>query len=446
MPRSPSQPLSDGRPPLVLLGGSVRSLAESAHRAGFAVHAADLFCDLDTIACARQAVSVAVAATDAPDERYPWSLRTAAAVFPREAAWCYSGALENHPAVIAAIASDRPLAGTAANVVRRLRNPRRLAAAARAAGLSVPLTLARPTGLPQDGSFLMKPRHGAAGRGIRRWTPEAYGEWAATAEREPLVWQRFVPGLPISAAYVMTANGARLLGASWQFIGGAWCRAGDFSWCGGVAARRGTAADPCRPFLAPLARLGDQLAARFRPRGAIGVDCIATDDGRLCVLEVNPRPTASMELHERLGAGSIAGLHVAACGLACGSRGAATHQDTANGSPDRAAAWSKAILFAAAPTPVTEDLLAAILDRRDAWTDTDGGWPAISDLPRPGQTIPSRAPLLTVFAPGDTADAAVAMLRSRVAMVASLLPDEPRQPAIRCGSDALAAGAAKCIR
>jgi predicted ATP-grasp superfamily ATP-dependent carboligase len=213
-----------------------------------------------------------------------------------------------------------------------------------------------------------------------------------------------------------------------------------------VAARRGTAADPCRPLLAPLERLGDQLAARFQPRGAIGVDCIATDDGRLCVLEVNPRPTASMELHERLGIGSIAGLHVAACGVASGSRGAAAHQDTVSCSPDRATAWAKAILFAAVPTPITEDLLEGIMARRAAWAATDGGWPAISDLPRPGQTIPGRAPVLTVFAPGDTADAAEAMVRSRVAAVAALLPDSPRQPAIRCGSDALAAGAAKCIR
>ncbi|MFM1995839.1 MAG: hypothetical protein RLZZ111_226 [Planctomycetota bacterium] len=440
-PRSDAAP--ERRPPLVLLGGSVRALAESAHRAGFAVHAADLFCDLDTIACARQAVSVAVAG--AASERYPWSLRTAAAAFPRGAVWCYSGALENHPAVIAAIAAERPLAGVPADVVRRLRDRRRLAAAARAAGLHVPLTLASPALVPLDGSFLVKPRHGAGGRGIHRWTPAARAAWAARAEQEPLIWQRLAPGLPISAAYLMAPDGSRLLGATLQLVGCAWCRAADFAWCGGVAVRPGTGADPCGPFLALLERLGEELAARFEPRGVLGVDCIALADGRVLVLEVNPRPTASMELYERLGAGSIAGLHVAAYGLAAGGPPAVRDRTTVQPASGPAA-WSKAILFAAAPTPIAERQVAAIMARRDAWTAEDGGWHAVSDLPRPGQTIPDRAPLLTVFAPGGTADEAVAAVRGRVATIAQLFPAGAGQPAIRCGIDGLTAGAAKCIR
>jgi len=433
----------DRRPALVLLGGSVRALAESAHRAGFAVHAADLFCDLDTIACARRAV---VVAGDAPaSEPYPWSLRAVAAGFPREAAWCYSGALENHPALIAAIASERRLAGTGADAVRRIRCPRRLAAAARAAGLRVPVTLPSPAGVPQDGSFLVKPRHGAGGRGIRRWTAAAAR--AAAPAREPLLWQEFVPGQPVSVAYMMQAGDARLLGASRQFIGCHWCRATEFSWCGGVATRPGTSADPCRSLLEPLARLGAELAARFRPCGAVGVDCIATADGRLLVLEVNPRPTASMELHERLGAGSIAGLHVAAGDTRARDRPASTGDHSPGmTSQSGPAAWAKAILFATAPTPITENLVTTIGALRDAWTVADGGWPAISDLPRPDQVIAGRAPVLTVFAAGDTADEAEAMLRRRVAAVAQLLPDDPGQPAIRRGTAPLAAGATKCIR
>lgn len=406
----------------MLLGGSVRALAESAHRAGFAVHAADLFRDLDTIACARHAVSVA--ADGAASEPYPWRLRTAAAGFPHGAVWCYSGALENHPAVIAAIAAERPLAGVPADVVRRLRDRRRLAAAARAAGLHLPLTLASPSAVPLDGSFLVKPRHGAGGRGIVRWTAAARAACAAGARHESLIWQQFAAGLPISAAYMIAPQGARLLGATLQFVGSAWCRAAGFAWCGGVAVRPGGTVDPCGPYLASLGRLGDELAARFGPRGALGVDCIATADGRVLVLEVNPRPTASMELHERLGTGSIAGLHVAACDHAAG--GPFTTSDRTGVQPAGGpAAWSKAILFAAAHTPIGASHVAAVMARRDAWTAADGGWAAVSDLPRPGQTIPARAPLLTVFAPGDTPDDAVAAVRARVAAIGRLFPSGP---------------------
>ena len=67
---------------LVILGASARALAESAHRAGWAVHAADLFCDLDVLAISTKAVSVADDHGD-DEEGYPWSLRAAAASFAR---------------------------------------------------------------------------------------------------------------------------------------------------------------------------------------------------------------------------------------------------------------------------------------------------------------------------------------------------------------------------
>ena len=43
---------------IVILGASVRGLAESASRAGWTVHAADLFCDLDLLLATRTAVRV----------------------------------------------------------------------------------------------------------------------------------------------------------------------------------------------------------------------------------------------------------------------------------------------------------------------------------------------------------------------------------------------------
>ena len=66
-----------------------------------------------------------------------------------------------------------------------------------------------------------------------------------------------------------------------------------------------------------------------------------------------------------------------------------------------------------------------------AWTEADGGWPALADIPRPGQTLPAGGPAVTLFAAGRTADDAIAELRGRVARVDALLAATRGTPPIR---------------
>ena len=74
-------------PPLIIVGASARAFAQSARRAGLAVHAADLFADSDLCAVAASVARV-------PAERYPDGLLDLVAPFPA-GPWCYTGALEN---------------------------------------------------------------------------------------------------------------------------------------------------------------------------------------------------------------------------------------------------------------------------------------------------------------------------------------------------------------
>ena len=136
---------------LVVAGGSVRGFVESAARAGWTVYAADLFRDLDLVAAAQAAVLVTESAA------YPAGVVAACAEFP-PAAWCYTGGLENHPEVIAAVSRDRRLWGNSPEAVKNVRDPAVLAAAVRAAGLDVPETIDDVALVPVDGSFLCKPR------------------------------------------------------------------------------------------------------------------------------------------------------------------------------------------------------------------------------------------------------------------------------------------------
>ena len=404
---------------LVVLGASARALATSAARAGWDVYAADLFCDLDLQAVAQSAVAVAHK-TDGDTAGYPWSLLAAAAGFPPDAVWCYTGAIENHPDLVGAIARIRPLAGNTAECVRRLRDPVAVATAAVAAGLEFPETRSSPYGLPLDGTWLVKPLAGAGGRGIGRWTRAVAADHAADRANAPHhqhIWKRFMPGTPLSASFCFAEGSTRLLGVSRQLIGEPWCHAGPFAWCGAVALHTTNGQPPVDDRLVEqLERLGGILAERFQPVGLVGVDLVVDADGSVTVIEVNPRPTASMELFERSAAGSIAGSHLAACGYATPARSRREQPP-----PQPASTWAKAVLFAAVPTPVSQPLIECLTRETSPWTQADGGWPSLADIPRPGQVIAAGAPAVTIFAAASTTDDALASLHDRVARIDTLL-------------------------
>jgi predicted ATP-grasp superfamily ATP-dependent carboligase len=379
---------------VVILGASARALAQSAAAAGWEVHAADLFGDADLLAVAERAERL-----DPSD--YPAGLAAAAASMPA-APWCYTGALENHAALIDAITAARPLAGNRGDAVRAVRDPRTLEHAAHAAGLRYPETHATPDIVPIDGSFLVKPLASAGGRGIRPWR----GDHGTTPDAGR-VWQRRIGGIPHAAAFLIDRHGPRLIGLSRQLVAAPWCHAGPFSYCGSVvvppAAVRPAVADQ-------MVRLGAMLAERFRLVGAVGVDMILDPDGVAWVVEVNPRFTASMELHERASGESIAASHLAACGFG-------RPRNPPGGGRGSGCVWAKGVLHAAQAIEVTPAVVGRWHALAAAWSPGDGEPPLLADVPLPGQVVGRAAPLLTVFAGGPTVEAAVAGVAARAAAI-----------------------------
>jgi predicted ATP-grasp superfamily ATP-dependent carboligase len=385
-------------PAVIVVGASARALAWSASRAGIAVHAADLFADADLRSCVAEAVAVA----PARGARYPARLVAAVAGFP-QAPVCYTGALENHPRVVDKLATLRPLAGNDGRRLALVREPARLARAVRAAGLGFPDTRPAAAGVPTDGSYLVKPRASAGGRGIEPWR-------GGPAPRTAHVWQRRVRGAAWGVAFAITAGRPRLYGASRALVGSGWCGAKPFAWCGAVDV-------PPAAIRAGLRRqfdaLGAVLAKEFGLVGLVGADLVVDAAGRAHVIEVNPRPTASMELVERAGGGSLAVAHLAACGLA------AAPPPTSG----RSCRWAKAVLFQARDRDLVVDggVAAALAALQARWTTADGDWPALADMPMPGSVVRAGGPLLTVFAAAPSARAALARLRRRAAAVRSAI-------------------------
>lgn len=345
--------------PLLILGGSCRAAAQSAARAGFAPRAIDLFADADLVALCPVAKI----------NDYPGEFESAARSFPASP-WMYTGGLENYPSLVDRIAAERPLLGNSGNVLREVRDPIKLAAALREAGLRHPRVSSSP--IPHT-QCLRKPRNSGGGQRITMMPAgeavEPGGAWH---------FQEFIAGIPVSALFVAASGQAVLLGVSRQLIGEPWTGASGFQYCGSVGPLR-----PSSERRAEWEQIGNCLAQRYALRGLFGVDAIENEAG-IWPVEVNPRYTASVEVLERGLSFDAVAIHVAACQQGTLPAVAPARIEVVCG---------KAILYARQELtigPAFSDQVARLNDGH--------AWPVVADVPRIGTQILAGQPIVSVFA------------------------------------------------
>ncbi len=368
---------------LSIVGASARAAAQSAVRAGFAVVAADLFADLDLVQVAQANRTT----------RYPHGLaETIAGGQP--GCWMYTGALENHPALVKRLSRIRPLWGNSAEVLRRVRQPLGWTAALRAAGLRAPGVAINSDGVPRDGAWLAKPLRSAAGTGIVAWHRRS-----RLSPGQKFYFQQRIEGKPISAVFVAAGGQATLWGVTRQLIGEVWCGAKDFAYCGSI----GPLALPPK-MRAEFEAIGSILAGEFRLTGLFGVDAVFNADG-LWPVEINPRYTASVELLERASDRPAIALHVEACQSGSVPRIPQMRADHVHG---------KAILFAPRQLSVTPEVVQAVANPQSRW-------PVMADIPSGASRLDRGLPIVTLFAEGPDESATLKALRARVAAVLSFL-------------------------
>jgi uncharacterized protein len=384
---------------ILLVSVSARMLAELARREGQEVVALDRFGDLDL---QRLCPSVSIL-RDLGGRGGMAELVRAADDIPADGV-VYGAGLENRPHLVARLGEGRTLLGCAPPVLRRVRDPAVLGASLRSAGLAYPRTLSAaeaPRRADRARRWLRKPVRGGGGRGVRAWHGGRLPAGVVVQER--------ISGLPCSAAAVADGRSAALLGVSEQLIGRRTLGARGYAWCGNVAPPRLPAAD--RQALAGAARaICAHLAAAFGLRGLFGVDLV-WDGARAWVVEVNPRPTASLET-----LAAVHGVHPFAAHLeACAGRMPAAAPVRSAAGPNGAA--GKAVLYA------TRDVRAP--DTRQ--------WPerGIRDVPHPGEPIAAGHPICTLVATGRSPEAVLADLEARAAALRGELQD-------RVGLDAVA--------
>jgi predicted ATP-grasp superfamily ATP-dependent carboligase len=398
---------------LAIVGASVRAAASSARRAGCEPIAADLFADQDL---RHHAPTTRI-------EHYPAGLLDWLRAV-RPPAWMYTGALENHPDLVDAMAGVSPLLGNGGDVLRRIRSPRELADTLTEAGLLFPETRDSVDDLPRDGSWLAKTYRGASGTGVRALVHPSPGLSVSLSPCLPLslfpclVFQRRVDGTPCAAVFVGANGRAALLGVTRQLVGEAWLGGGLFQYAGSIGPWPVT--ETAR---ATIARIGDVLADRFALVGLFGVDLVV-DGPCVWTVEINPRYTASVEIVERATGTSAVAAHLVACRR--GWLGPNPWPATST----TGVLFGKAVLFA--KRDVAIDGATAAWALREALVEP---WPRLADVPAAGTHIAAGRPVMTVFAEGHDADNVLQQLRKRVADVERRLSGggDSIPPGDRCG-------------
>jgi uncharacterized protein len=339
-------------------------LADLALRDGHTVVAFDLFGDLDLRRSGARVVS----------EASLTALVNAALEAPASGV-VYGASFENHPALVARLAERHRLLGNAPGTLRAVRDPRRLAAALRDASLPFPRTLAAAPA-ERSGRWLRKPLRSGGGRRVHAWRGGALPAGTVLQER--------IDGVPCSAVAAGDGADAVVLGLTEQLIGRPAFGVGGHRWCGNLVPPRLPAGE--RDALLREARaICSCVAAAFGLRGLFGVDLI-WDGERAWTVEVNPRPTQSMET---IGPG-VFNAHLRACAGELPEAGA-----------ESGGAAGKAVLFA------TETVVVGDSER---WLER-----GVRDVPHPGERIAAGGPICTVVARAATPEDALARLEDEAA-------------------------------
>jgi predicted ATP-grasp superfamily ATP-dependent carboligase len=356
--------------PLLVVAVTGRALAASAARGGRPVIVLDCFADRDTRLLAADCRSVVASRGLRIDRHALLEAATALAPAGRSAGLVYGSGFEGRTSLLERLARGRRLYGNTPAVVASVRNPRIFFPLLRRLGVKHPdVRLQAPLDLS---GWLVKHSGGAGGAQVR------YARRRRV--RTGSYFQRFEEGRVLSVLFLADARRALVLGFNEQWTAAA--RPGSPFLYGGAA---GGVMLPVAVESDLRLRL-DALIAATGLVGLNGIDFLLRGD-EWSVLEVNPRPPATIELYDNDYPLGLLEWHLRAC------RGEL---------PDHAAPVQAVRAHA---------VVHAVTACRVAPSFQFPEW--CRDVPNPGTRIAQGAPVCTVHAEAGNREIALSLLRQR---------------------------------
>lgn len=292
------RPVWEGPSDLLIVSNSGRAMAESAARGGYRVTVVDAFCDADTRAVAScGCVSMGARGLDAGDLR-----RAAGRLAAQDGGLglVYGAGLEHTPETLSWLAGRFRLIGNAPMVLALLADPGRFFALLDGLDIPYPQTRLEPPAPGPGAPWLVKEAGTSGGLGVRRW---------ADGDSRPHgahYFQRFVEGPVLSVLFIANGADCAIIGVNrlrTAPLSGVSC----FHYGGAVS----------QAVLSPVQRAQVERHCRelVRALGLRGVNNLdyVLQGAELRLLELNPRPSATLGLYESRCPGGWMRRHVRAC-------------------------------------------------------------------------------------------------------------------------------------
>lgn len=345
---------------------SGRALAAAARRASYRPLVADFFGDADTVALAERTAMLPGRLHGGIDGEALAPVLDRLADGERPVALVLGSGFEGQPHTIEKLAARFPVAGCGGAAVRAVKDPDRLAAACMELGIPHPeFSWTAP---PDPNNWVVKTAGGAGGSHIAR----------ANGKAQPAgrYFQRFVAGANVSALFVGAGAGTRIVGFSRQWVSPA--PGAPYRYGGAVRLRRFP-----RAMAEKIHGWLRALSESFDLRGLCSADFIRSRDGYR-LIEINPRPGATLDIFDDAGAPLLK-----------------AHLDAAAGRPFSVPRFedTMAAMIAYAPAAIASFPVL----RWPAWT---------ADHQSPGTRLAAGDPVCTIFARGRSAAAARKALRA----------------------------------
>ncbi|MDO8846318.1 ATP-grasp domain-containing protein [Methylicorpusculum sp.] len=262
---------------VLIVANSGRMLAQAARDAGFIPLVIDLYADEDT-----RALSARVFKVPGFSQLY---LLPVLNLIKQEYAVdhaCFGSGLEAYPESLSALSNAFNLNGNAPSVVQKVQDKAVFFSLLKRLEIAFPETVFSAP--DDDEDWLVKPMQGHGGLGIKHYIKQ-------DGLDDNVYWQRYQEGVPGSVLFLTNGSQSHIIGFNTQ-----WCRRADdrqvFLFSGVINH------SPLTEFQQQtVAEWLGLLVSELGLTGLNSLDFIVQGDSVL-VVEINPRPSASMQLYD----------------------------------------------------------------------------------------------------------------------------------------------------
>ena len=279
----------------VLVGLSARMLVQSAVRGGWSPLAVDLFSDQDTLSMAHRCVAVEADGFGFKAASIISAVNRILAENSGDAI-IFSSGLDSRPDILQAISQRCTILGNSADCLRKLNQPATFFSLLKQ--LSIPYPETRYLRPQKKQGWLLKANRSEGGQGVVRYD-------SATVS-EKFYFQRELPGTAMSVLFLADGCRAQIVGFNTQWSNTRnqhhpFLFSGVMNWVELILTQR-----------EQVSNYVSKLVEAIGLKGLNSLDFILSD-GICYVLEINPRPSASMTLYEDYFPKGILAEHINAC-------------------------------------------------------------------------------------------------------------------------------------